>query len=188
MAAIARMIVVLSMLCAISGFALSYLKMSTASRIEEQVLAFVQKPALAQVFPDAENLPLLERRKFPLPDGRMVTVFPARKEGKLYGVALENRAPGFGGDLGVMVGFDTGRDALIGIGITEMKETPGIGTAVAEPLFTAQFAGAALPVELGNGVDALSGATVSSTGAVEAVKKAAEDYHALRDRILAELQ
>ena len=76
MASIVRMILVLSLLCASSGFILSYLKMTTAGRIEEQVLTYVQGPALAQVFPDAENIPLVERHVFTLPDGRNVTVFP----------------------------------------------------------------------------------------------------------------
>ena len=116
MASILRMIAVLSLLCASSGFLLSYLKMTTAGRIEEQVLTYVQGPALAEVFPDAENVPLTERHAFTLPDGRSVTVFPARKDGKLYGVAMENSAPGFGGDISVITGFDASRDALIGIG------------------------------------------------------------------------
>ena len=57
MASILRMIAVLSLLCASSGFLLSYLKMTTAGRIEEQVLTYVQGPALAEVFPDAETCP-----------------------------------------------------------------------------------------------------------------------------------
>lgn len=191
MKSILRMIVVLSVLCAISGFVLSYLKISTAPRIEEQVLNYVQGPALQRVFPDAENAPLTERHRFTLPDGREVMVFPAKKDGRLYGAALENSAAGFGGDLAVMVGFDTSRDALLGIGITTMRETPGIGTNVAEPGFTAQFQGLALPVELspsGGNVDAVSGATISSIGAVNAIRKATDDYAALKDQILAQWQ
>lgn len=188
MKSIVRMIAVLSLLCALSGFVLSYLKITTAPRIEEQVLNYVQGPALAHVFPDAENSPLIERHAFTL-DGRDIIVFPAKKDGKLYGVALENSAAGFGGDLGVMVGFDTARDALLGIGITTMKETPGIGTNVAEPSFTNQFRGLGLPVGLssqGGNVDAVSGATVSSTGAVNAIRKATDDYQALKEQILAQ--
>ena len=52
MLAIIRMIVVLSSICGLSGFALSYLKISTAPRIEEQVLTYVQGPAILKVFAD----------------------------------------------------------------------------------------------------------------------------------------
>ena len=191
MASILRMIAVLSLLCASSGFLLSYLKMTTAGRIEEQVLTYVQGPALAEVFPDAENVPLTERHTFTLPDGRSVTVFPARKDGKLYGVAMENSAPGFGGDISVITGFDASRDALIGIGITTMKETPGIGTQVSDPSFTTQFRGVSLPVALSSGGgsnDAISGATISSTGVVDAVARATEDYETLKEQILSRWQ
>ena len=77
----------------------------------------------------------------------------------------------------------------LGIGITTMKETPGIGTNVAEPAFTNQFRGLDLPVGLssqGGNVDAVSGATVSSTGAVNAIRKATDDYQALKEQILAQ--
>lgn len=95
---------------------------------------------------------------------------------------------GFGGDISVLTGFDATRDALVGIGITTMKETPGIGTQVTNASFTDQFRGAALPVGLssdGGGIDAISGATISSSGVVGAVAKASQDYAQLKDQILA---
>ena len=82
-----RMVVVLSVLCGLSGFALSYLKMVTAPRIEEQVLTYVQGPALARVFTHTQNSPIADRRKFPLDHGS-ITVFPALRDGKLVGVEL----------------------------------------------------------------------------------------------------
>ena len=64
MADILRMIVVLSALCGLSGFALSYLKMVTAPVIEEQVLTYVQGPAIAGVFTDIDNQPIADRKAF----------------------------------------------------------------------------------------------------------------------------
>lgn len=187
MLAIIRMIVVLSLICAISGFALSYLKILTAPIIEEQVLTYVQGPALKGVFSHADNSPVAERKKFTTGDGRSVTVFPARKGEALIGVALENFGKGFGGDIGVITAIDPGKDAIIAIGITTMKETPGIGTQVAQPAFTGKFAGKGLDVALssqGGSIDAISGATVSSTGAVAAVAAATRDYKELKEQIL----
>ena len=91
MADILRMIVVLSALCGLSGFALSYLKMVTAPVIEEQVLTYVQGPAIAGVFTDIDNQPIADRKAFETEKGR-VLVFPAMRDGKLVGVALEARA------------------------------------------------------------------------------------------------
>ena len=91
-----QMILVLSLLCGLAGFSLSYLKMSTATRIESQVLTFVQGPAILEVFRGAENSPIEDRKAFFLKDGRRVNVFPAMKGGKLYGVALEAFGKGYG--------------------------------------------------------------------------------------------
>ena len=105
MADILRMIVVLSALCGLSGFALSYLKMVTAPVIEEQVLTYVQGPAIAGVFTGIDNQPIADRKAFETEKGR-VLVFPAMRGGKLVGVALEAKGKGYGGDVGVMVGFN----------------------------------------------------------------------------------
>lgn len=187
MLAVIRMVVVLAAICGLSGFALSYLKITTAPRIEEQVLTYVQGPAILKVFPDIDNSPIAERRKFELPDGRKVTVFPGRKAGKLVGVAIEDFGKGFGGEVGVMVGFDVNRDTLTGIGVTTMKETPGLGTRIADPGFTAQFPGKPADVRLkaqGGDIDAVSGATISSNGAITALGNAARVYAALKPEIV----
>ncbi len=184
---ILKMLVVLSAICGIAGFALSYLKMVTADPIEVQVLTYVQKPVLDRVFAHADNSPVQDRKTFTLKDGREVLVFPALQGGKLVGVALEDSSKGFGGDIGVMVGFNTSNDTLIGIGITTMKETPGIGTVIAEPRFTDKFVNKPMdvaPKSQGGDIDAISGATVSSDGAALAVGKAAKVYAELKEEIL----
>ncbi len=188
MAAILRMIVVLSAICALSGFALSYLRISTAKRIEEQVLTFVQRPAIQQIFADAENDPIADRKRFPLPGGGEVMVFPAKRGGKLQGVALEAFHRGYGDDVGVMVGIAPTGDKLVGIGITTMRETPGLGTLIASPRFVKQFALSPLDVALTNNggrIDAVSGATISSTAAVESVRKAATMFQDIQKEIAA---
>ena len=186
MADILRMIVVLSALCGLSGFALSYLKMVTAPVIEEQVLTYVQGPAIAGVFTDIDNQPIADRKAFETEKGR-VLVFPAMRDGKLVGVALEEQGKGYGGEIGVMVGFNVASDTLAGIGITTLKETPGLGMRVTEQAFSGQFAGARTPVALasqGGSIDGVSGATISSGGVVTAVNKAVQVYSRLKPEIL----
>ncbi len=184
---IVKMLVVLSCICGISGFGLSYLKMITAVPIENQILTYVQSPALERVFAEADNSPVEERKKFTLADGREVTIFPARKGGKLIGVALEDKGTGFGGDINVMVGINPANDTLVGIGVTTMKETPGIGDVILTPRFVDQFVGKPMDVKLkkdGGSIDAISGATVSSAGSVLAVANAAKVYAQLKDQII----
>ncbi len=187
MGEIIRMIVVLSMICGLSGLTLATLRDATAERIVFQELTFVQGPAIEQVFPAHDNDPVKDRRVFTLDDGAEVTVFPALENGSLKAVAFETKAGGYGGDLGVMVGFDLATDSLSGIGVTTMKETPGVGSRVTLPSFTGQFAGhgvdnIALAKNDGD-IDAVSGATISSTAAVEAVGKAAAIYQLLKPEL-----
>lgn len=185
---IIKMIVVLSAICAIAGLLLSGLKAGTAQRIEEQVLTYVQGPALLSVFTDVDNDPIAERKKFAVPGSdEEVTVFPAIKDGKLVGVALEQFSGGYGGPVGIMVGISTEEEKLVGIGVTTMKETPGLGTKAAEPEFSGQFIDHPLdPIELsgsGGSIDAISGATITSNAAVTATRKAVKIYSSLKDEI-----
>jgi electron transport complex protein RnfG len=181
-----RMMVVLSLICGLSGITLAALKQATAPIIEEQVLTFVQAPAIESVLPSHDNNPIKDRRTFTV-DGTAVTLFPAISNGALTGVALETSGKGYGGNIGVMVGFDVATDTLSGIGITTLKETPGVGSRVADHGFTAQFRGHGLAsTELkknGGDVEAVAGATISSTGTVSAVRQAVAIFNTLKPQL-----
>lgn len=181
-----RMIVVLSLICGLSGLTLATVRQATSSRIEEQVLTYVQGPALEQIFTDYDNNPINERKSFELKD-RSITVFPAKKDGKLVGVAFETFGKGYGGDIGVMVGFNTDGTHLEGIGITTLKETPGLGARVVEPEYRDQFRkhptdSIALKKQ-GGAISAISGATISSTGSVAAVNEAVQIFQTIKDQL-----
>ncbi|WP_291327764.1 RnfABCDGE type electron transport complex subunit G [Desulfovibrio sp. UCD-KL4C] len=182
-----KMIVVLSLLCGLSGFTLATLKDTTSNKIEEQVMTYVQGPAIDKVLKGFSNSPVKDRKKFVIPGTRkQVTVFPAIKDNKLFGVALETSAKGFGGDVGVMVGFNVDKLNLLGIGITAMKETPGIGARIAKHGFTDQFKDHSASVELsfkGGTINGIAGATISSTASVEAVKKAINIFNQIKPQI-----
>ncbi|WP_027721690.1 RnfABCDGE type electron transport complex subunit G [Maridesulfovibrio zosterae] len=182
MRGILHMIVVLSLICATSGAVLVNLKQATKNQIEQQVLTYVQGPALLSVLENRDNDPIAERVTI-----KDVTVFPAIKDGKLVGVALESFAPGYSGNIGVMVGFDVNKDELLGIGITTQTETPGLGTRVTEPSFTNRFKAHGLEsmqiTSKGGDVDSIAGATYSSVGTVDAVRKAIKVYQSIKPEI-----
>ncbi|MEF2145408.1 MAG: FMN-binding protein [Desulfovibrionaceae bacterium] len=181
-----KMIVVLSLIGTVSGYGLATIKQATRERIEEQVLTYVQGPALLGVLTGFENNPIQDRKKMDLSGGRSVTVFPGIKNGKLAALAFEAFAPGYSGDIGVIVGFDLDKDAVLGIGVTTQTETPGVGTRVFVPGFTAQFTGHGLDkldLKSGGGdIDGVSGATFTSVGTVNAVKKAAGVYPEIKEK------
>lgn len=80
---------------------------------------------------------------------------------------------GFGGDVYVEVGLDAeGKVADIVIGNDKFAETPGLGAKAQEPEFYEQFIGKTGPFTLGENIDALTGATITSQAVVDAVNEA----------------
>jgi Na+-translocating ferredoxin:NAD+ oxidoreductase subunit G len=182
---ILRMIVVLTIIGAVSGLALAAISRLTAGPIEYQTIKFVKEPAVKKVLTGYDNDPILDRKKLQLgtdPQGRPVelTVFPATKGGELFAVAVEGFGKGFHGQIGVMVGVSK-EGKILDIGITSHSETPGIGSKVTETGYTDRYQG--LPAKKGVAVDAISGATYSSKGVVAAVNEAAELVEKFREEI-----
>ena len=171
---IVRMIVVLTLLGAASGLSLSLTYRVTKERIEVQTIKFVQEPAVKEVLTGYDNDPILDRKTIVVgTDERGNTIeliiFPAKKQGETFAVALEGKGKGFGGSIGVMVGV--GKDGtLLDISITNHSETPGIGSRVTEASFTDEFKDLSIEEELE--VDGVSGATYSSKGVMGAVNQA----------------
>ena len=185
-----KMVMVLTIITAVSGGILSALKTSTEEKIEVQVLKFQKAPAIAAIFDTATNDPLKERFKIKIDDDE-ITFFPARFEDGSKAVAFEAKGAGFGGDVGLMVGIDLETDKIIKARVTTHSETPGIGSRVKdEPAaFLSQFAGMGLDSTFktkndGGDVDALSGATVTSKGVTIAAAQVKLLYLKLKPQII----
>jgi electron transport complex protein RnfG len=171
---IIRMVVVLTLICAASGLTLSLVDRVTEEPIEYQIIKFVKEPAVKEVLTGYDNDPVLDREKIRIGTDELgnpldILVFPAKKHGETFAVALEGVGKGFHGPIGVMVGVNK-EGKLTGIAITTQSETPGIGSKVTEPSFTDRFKGLSTQREIK--VDAISGATYSSRGVLSAVDQA----------------
>ena len=171
---ILKMMMVLTLIGAASGLALSLIHSATKAPIEYQTIKFVKEPAVKKVLTGYDNDPIADRKKIIIGEDERgkpieVVIFPAKKTGEIFAVALEGKGKGFAGLIGVMVGVS--KDGkLLDIGITSHSETPGIGSKVAEASYTEKFKG--LKAEAGLKVDGISGATYSSKGVVSAVNQA----------------
>jgi len=97
-------------------------------------------------------------------------------QGKLVGYALITSASGYSSEIKVMIALD--KDKVIkGIKILDEKETPGLGSKISDDYFTAQFKDKkAGELILGESIEAISGATISSRAVIEAVKKEVEEF------------
>ncbi len=196
-----HMLFVLSGITLLSGTALGGLNEMTAERAANNILKFKKIPAVVNIYQVAtgkelstderlkvEESLLAEKKLLDLGGKEPVLVFVVEKDDKPYAVALEDFGQGFGGALGVMIGFQLQTGDLVGVGITTLAETPGLGTRVTEQTFTAQFAGmsrdAAIKVKKDGGeIDAISGATISSRAVAQAVAQANTFYKEHQEQI-----
>lgn len=199
-----RMIVVLSAITLISGLALGGLNELTYEKAANNVLKFKKIPAVATIVEavsgpldaadqaELENQLLADKRRVDLGGKEPLLLFVIKKDNKPYAVAFERFGQGFGGDLGVMIGYRVDDGKMVGIGITTMAETPGVGTRVTEDVFVKQFrnmpSDAVLEVKKDGGdVDAIAGATVSSRAVAFAVKQARTFFEKHQEQIIKEL-
>ena len=116
--------------------------------------------------------------RLPTGEGDSLEVYPAKKDNVITGYAVNtytNR--GFSGNIKLMAGFRPD-GSIINIAVLEHKETPGLGTKMADPAFKDQFneknpAEFELSVKKDGGpVDAITAATISSRAFCDAVQRA----------------
>jgi electron transport complex protein RnfG len=99
----------------------------------------------------------------------------------VIGYIVKAQAAGYGGNCVVVIGVDSDLK-ITGISFPEtLPETAGLGQKATEPEFYSQFAGKGtkLSVKKGGGageseIDAISGATITSTAVTNAVNASTE--------------
>ena len=133
--------------------------------------------AIKQVVPEFDNDPNAEMFRLPDGDGDSLDVYPAKKGEEIVGYAVNTYTNnGFSGLITLMTGFKPD-GSIIDITVLSQKETPGLGTKMAEPDFKDQFKGknpsdSPLKVKKDGGeFDAITAATISSRAFCEAVQK-----------------
>jgi len=189
---IIKMIVVLTIIAAVMGTALSFVESITREPIEYSRLRFVKGPAVLSVLTDYDNDPIKDFKK-DLMFGEDITksIFPAKKGDKYLAIAFEVKGEGYGGSLGIMIGIDLKSGDLTGLRVITHTETPGLGARVTEPKFYEQFSGLAITdialSDKGGKVNAISGASISSQGVVEAVKEGLALFNSNKEKIMSAL-
>ena len=168
---IGKPIVVLSLICVVVTGALAATNEVTAPIIEAARIE-AENAARLQVLPEADDFTEVTGIAV---DG-VSAVYTANNGA---GAAITASAKGYGGDVVLMVGINA-EGSIAAIVVTEQGETKGIGSnVVSNNEYLAQYSGlsAAQPLVLNQDVDALSGATVSSTALIDAVNAAITAYN-----------
>lgn len=111
------------------------------------------------------------------------------KDGKVVGYTFTTSEKGYGGDVEVMTGIDSEKNAVSGVVILSQSETPGLGANAEKPDFTNQYKqdieenGFQViknkEAEKGE-IEAMTGATITSTAVTNAVNKALDIYKSIK--------
>lgn len=156
-------VVILTVVVAICVVLLALTDRLTRDKIAAQEGGGI-KTVLAQLFPEMTRYELKN------------DIYTIYADGNLDGYAFLATGQGYHGEISILVGLQD-ENTIKGITIISQTETPGLGSQIAEPSFTGQFSGISInDVALsrdGGQIDAISGATVSSSTVVEAVRNTA---------------
>ncbi len=98
-------------------------------------------------------------------------VYALKQGGEPLGYCVESTTAGFGGEMSLMVGFDLDR-TIVGVQILSHSETPGLGARVNDAGYLSQYGGKTGDLALGEDIDAISGATISSKAVLAGVNEA----------------
>ncbi len=190
-----RLVGVLTGICVVSAFLLTFVREGTKGQIEYQQLKALMAPAVKVVLPPSDNDPIADRVKVTIGTGkkaRKITVFPAKKGGKLFALAYTASASGHGGPVEVMVGI-TVDGKILGVKVVKHSETPGIGTKVTNSKeFMSQFVGKTWNSKIalsnaGGDIQAISGATESSLAVTNAVANAMKIFQVVKQKLESKL-
>lgn len=175
----------LLLITAISGAVLAGTNSFTGPIIEE-IRKESSFGALMEIFPDADDFQAIDEGQLEeiIAANPVVTEVNKALEGDtVVGYSFKVVTGGYGGDVVTIAGiYEDGN--MAGIKVVENSETPNLGTRIEEESFTNSFkekttAEELVPVDspaAENEVQALSGATVSTTAVVKGVNGAREAF------------
>lgn len=184
MSASAKIMLVLTLISTLSGGVLATWDGFTKPRIEKLRLAEL-KAAISDVLPPYKFYHEVMK------DG-MTLYIGKGADNQPVGIAFEAIGSGFQGKIAIMVGVQPGFSKLTGIKVLEQVETPGLGTRIVEDpskkanpfWFSQQFKGVEVDPKIflvknkkptrPNQIQAITGATISSTAVVRVLNESIE--------------
>ena len=174
---ILRPTAVLFVICVAVAAALAGTNLLTEERIAQQAVATAEESRKV-VLPGAEEFQAQE-------DGAYYT---GSAGGQLVGYVFETESSGYGGTVSVMTGI-SGEGTITGVVILSHEETPGLGANAEKAEFLDQYLQSAPEGGLsvikyqtpGKGqIEAITGATITSTAVTNAVNQAIEQYYQVK--------
>jgi len=164
---------ILGIICLLSSGLLAVVNALTAPKILAQGLEQEQK-TLSEVLPNAKKFEAVSSE-----NGEIVYYKGFDESNNLIGVAFKAQGKGYSSVIQTMAGI-TLDGKIVAIKVINQNETPGLGTKITQMEFTDQFKNQDSQ-EL-SGVEAITGATISSSALIHSVKqKAVQVLKVLKD-------
>ncbi len=173
---------ILFAITAVAAVLLGFTNMATSKVIAEREKA-EKAEGLKTVLADASEFEMVEDLSL---DGTIISEVNAGKaNGEIVGYTFSALPIGYGGEINMLIGISA-EGKLTGIQILSHNETPGLGAKATEPEFKDQFLGksAEKPLTLvkkatssENEVQAISGATITSTAVTDGINAAVDLYN-----------
>jgi len=187
-----RLVATLAVFCALAGFLLAWVNVKTKEPIEAAQKAEMMQ-SFKKILPAYDNDIISDAVKTNIA-GSEWTFFVGKKEGEVTGVAfISESLRGYGGKIVMACGISAQEKEIYGVDVLQANETPGLGSKLKEQKFLSQFPGKKASdsewarVEKDNGeIDAITGATISSRAAAEAIKSGLDALIKCMDSIIAD--
>jgi electron transport complex protein RnfG len=187
--------VILGVFCLGFGLLLAITDRVTVEDIAARAIEDRQN-SLSQVIPDEvhDNNLVADTITMTNAHGKEITIFRARKDGKITGVAYEIYGTGYAGEMKLMMGI-AADGKLLGVRVLAHKETPGLGDKieVKKGDWILRFTGLWLgnPVaerwkvkKDGGEFDQFAGATITPRGVVRAIHGGLEFFAANKSKLI----
>lgn len=179
---IVKLGVILLIICFVSTALLALAKEITEPKIlAQRTLAAEQ--SRKDVLPDAEAFEPLDGTKLKelqATDATISEVYLGMKGGDIVGYFVKALPSGYAGAVEIMTGID-GEGKIVNVKMGKNSETPGLGSRIGEPDFTAQYVGKGASGEIEliktpganeSQVTAITGATITSRCMTKGVNSA----------------
>lgn len=160
-----KLVLTLGLVTAISGGVLGLFYNYTMPIVEARQMTEMIEKGFKGVLPEAHTFSPVENGQGGKPEG-VTEIYEGLDEGgKRIGIAFEAVGRGFEGSITMAIGVDPDTQTVVGVKILSHTETPGMGDRIEEDSFINQFQQKSLgdPFIVGNDIDGITAATISST-------------------------
>lgn len=185
------MVVVLAVIAMISAGVLSQVYGLTSVIIEENAARTLES-SVYEVLPGTSKVNIIRRSPDELgvddpkemreKEQKTTLIYQGvNDQDQIIGYAFVGEGNGYAGTVRVLVGVDETSNKILNLKILDHTETPGLGTKIEDESFRKQFVGKTVqdPIKLGQDINIISGATISSRAASEAVRQGFDDAAAV---------